>query len=184
MANQPLPSPDVLRQLLSYDPETGKLFWKERGPEWFDSEPRHRAWNTRCAGKEAFTSRHGEGYKCGKVLDRLILAHRAIWAIQTGEWPSDDTDHIDGDRANNRWVNLRAVCRVENMRNTKRSKANSSGHIGVWWSKQVKSWIAEIKVDGKKFHLGTFDDIADAAAARKAAEKQHDFHENHGRASI
>ena len=141
-------------------------------------------WNKRFSGREAFTSRHGEGYKCGKVLDCLILAHRAIWAIQTGEWPKDDTDHIDGDRGNNRWVNLRAVDRTENMRNAKRFKSNSSGHVGVWWSKPIERLIAEIKVDGRKLHLGTFADIEDAIAVRKAAEKRYEFHDNHGRAGV
>ena len=62
MANKPIPSPEALRQLLSYDPKTGKLFWKERGPEWFrDTEGRTaqhacKNWNARYAGEEAFTS--------------------------------------------------------------------------------------------------------------------------------
>lgn len=183
MAKKANPTPEQLRQLLRYDPETGELFWMERGIEWFGSVWRMDAWNKRCSGKEAFTSTHGERYKCGRVLDRLKLAHRVIWAIQTGAWPDGDVDHIDGDRANNAWSNLRSVSRSENMRNAKRFKSNTSGHVGVWWSSQVSKWMAEIKVDGEKLHIGSYDRIEDAAAARKAAEVQHGFHENHGRAT-
>lgn len=35
MATKPLPTPTELRQLLRYEPETGKLLWRERGPQWF-----------------------------------------------------------------------------------------------------------------------------------------------------
>lgn len=182
MADKISPTPEQLRQLLRYEPESGKLYWRDRGQEWFADASRMKAWNTRCAGKEAFTSVHGEGYRCGRVLDKHKLAHRVVWAIQTGEWPASDVDHIDGDRSNNAWANLRSVTRIENMRNAKRFKSNTSGHVGVWWSAATSMWIAEIKVGGEKLTIGSFDRIEDAAAARKTAEAQHGFHKNHGRA--
>ena len=59
MATKPLPSQEVLRQLLRYEPETGKLFWRERTPDMFsadgrDPEWKARNWNSKLAGREAF----------------------------------------------------------------------------------------------------------------------------------
>ena len=92
MASKPLPSPEDLRQLMSYDPETGKLFWKERGAEWFTDGTYHTAevqaqiWNTKYAGKEAFTPLNSCRYHTGAVLGKILLAHRIAWAITHGRW--------------------------------------------------------------------------------------------------
>lgn len=189
MANKPLPSPEVLRQLLSYDPETGKLFWKERGPEWFsDGEGRYtadrtaRIWNTKYAGKAAIDCIDvSNGYRKGTVLDVKIYAHRAIWALQTGAWPEGDIDHISGDRANNRWVNLRSISRKVNAKNTKRRETNTSGMMGVSQYGARGRWRARIMTDGKMTNIGCFDTYEDACEARQAAEAAMGFHPNHGR---
>jgi hypothetical protein len=97
-----LPSPDLLRKLLRYEPETGKLFWRERDREFFKSDRDYKVWNIRFAGKEAFTASDC-GYKTGKVFGKTYRAHRIIWALQTGAWPRDEIDHIDQDKSNNAW---------------------------------------------------------------------------------
>lgn len=187
MNKMPLPSQEVLRQLLEYDPETGALTWKERGPEWFAAgkhSPKHRCkiWNTRYAGKPAITAQDGKGYLCGSILDRCVQAHRVIWKLVYGDEP-DEIDHINGVRGENRIANLRAASRITNMRNKARSVTNTSGVTGVYWNRKACKWCAQIHSGGRAFFLGAFDDLNDAAAARKAGERKFDFHPNHGRAA-
>ena len=184
MAKRPLPSPEVLRQLLHYEPETGKLFWKPRDISLFEGKYRQRAhaiFAARFEGKEALTADNGYGYKQGRIFDKLHMAHRVIWALVHGEWPSQDVDHINGNRSDNRAENLRAVSRTENMRNARRPNHNTSGHIGVRWQPNAGKWRARIKVDRRTIHVGYFDSLDAAVAARKEAEAVYGFHQNHGR---
>lgn len=170
MAAKALPSPEVLRQLMEYDAQTGILTWKPRG---------HPQWDATYAGKEALTGRI-DGYKRGKVQEVCVRAHRVIWAYVHGYWP-DSVDHINGDRADNRLENLREVTVTQNAQNMKRYENNKSGHTGVIWMKRKERWRATIKILGRNKHLGSFRQIEDAVAARKQAEKALGFHPNHGR---
>lgn len=185
MAKTDLPTPEELRKLLRYEPDTGKLFWRARSVALFSSTGRRSAnhacalWNSRFAGKEAFTADDGGGYKSGGIFCRLHRAHRVIWALHHDEWPTHEIDHINGVKDDNRIVNLRDVSHIENSRNTRRSSNNTSGHMGVGWNKARGKWEARIKV-GRQIYLGLFDVFEDAVAARKAAEIKYGFHENHG----
>lgn len=82
-------------------------------------------------------------------------------------------DHINGDKLDNRRVNLRVVTHQRNQVNRKRlSKANTSGIRGVSRTKasSLKPWLAQITVDRKNIYLGIFATLDEAMAARKAAE--------------
>ena len=183
MAKRPLPSQEVLRQLLSYLMCTGKLFWKERGVEWFTDQRRsafHQCalWNSRYAGQEAFTATGSDGYLKGTVLGTYYLAQRIIWKLMAGVDP-DEIDHKDGQRQNNAWLNLRNVDRDANARNLAIPSRNTTGAMGVY---PVRSrWYASIRFDNKSKHLGVFDTFEEAVTARKAAEVAYGFHPNHGR---
>ena len=186
MAEKHLPPIDLLRQLLRYERESGKLFWLPRRAEHFTSGYRgidaHCAsWNTRYAGREAGSPSGQRGCIAVAFMGTKVLAHRAIWAMETGEWP-DTIDHIDGNPGNNRVENLRNVTQQENMKNMVMPACNTSGHVGVAWMKHRGKWRAFISVSDKQTHLGCFDNKEEAIAARKAAEKEHGFHPNHGRA--
>ena len=186
MPNQ-RPSPELLRKLLRYEPDTGKLYWRSRTPDMFTGGKRPvvqrcQRWNSRYAGEEAMKS-NSNGYKHGQVLQATHKAHRVIWAIFHGYWPIHEVDHIYGDRADNRISMLRSVSPQGNSRNKKTPCNNTSGHLGVSWRKQVSKWSASIGVDGKDLNLGYFIHKADAIAARKAAEVKYGFHKNHGRKS-
>lgn len=180
MAKRPLPTPEELRQLLRYEPETGKLYWRERPLSAFSVNAKGRAWNNRFAGKEAFTASL-KGYKVGGFDGKGYRAHRVAWAIYFGKWPADQLDHINGDRSDNRIKNLRNVTNAENARNRCRQGHNNSGHTGVHWHKRDKKWSARVKVGGQDRYIGCFTDKADAIAARDDFNKKHGFTERHGK---
>lgn len=162
MASKALPSPEVLRQLLRYDPETGKLFWR-----WRDDVP--KSWNTKWAGKEALTADDGEGYSAGKIFKHRFRAHRVIWAIVYGHWPEQSVDHINGLRSDNRIENLRKATLSENQWNKSASKRNTSGFKGVTWHSVTGKWQARVSKHGDTKYLGLFTNVDDAAAAYSAA---------------
>jgi len=55
---------------------------------------------------------------------------------------------------------------------SKKPANNTSGYKGVWWSKKNGKWVAEIKLQGKKYYLGSFNNIRDAIKARQQAEEE------------
>ena len=157
MADKQLPTPETLRQLLRYEPETGKLFWRERGPEWFNNRaagtPQEKAarWNMRWAGKMAFKSIDSLGYHQSRIgfygKPVQLRAHRVIWAIQTGSWPSSDVDHVNRIKTDNRWINLRVATRSQNLAN--RSVAGvSRTRSGSWAAYVTKDYRRTAKTFG------------------------------------
>ena len=115
MVESNLPEPDLLRQVLSYDPESGSLSWLSRSVGMFTGSEKCRPeaaaarWNSRFAGKPAFQTDFSQGYKCGEFNGQTLLAHRVVWAIHYGQWPKGVIDHINHNRADNRISNLRDV---------------------------------------------------------------------------
>jgi hypothetical protein len=156
---------DYVRSILDYDPETGVFKWKWR-------EDVGSRWNTRYAGKAAGCVQR-VGYVLISINDRLYKAHRLAWLFVYGEWPPEQIDHIDCDKLNNRIANLRLATMQENQRNVGLQKNNTTGIKGVCWHKRDRKFQAEIKVGGKRLHLGTFDTLAEAIAARTTAEIEH-----------
>jgi len=181
MSKQISPDPKTLRKLLRYDPESGKLFWRPRDVSLFKAEHDCRRWNTRFANKPA-GGINGCGYILLGLLGRKFFAHRVAWTIHHGAWPADQIDHINGDKEDNRLVNLREATSQENLKNQKMPCNNTSGVMGVYWHKPTANWRARIMVGRKYISLGYFDDFEDAAAARAKAEIEYNFHTNHGRA--
>lgn len=160
-------SKDEVDSVLEYDPAHGRFRWRvARG----------------CckAGDEAGCD-SGRGYIFIRVNGVIAYAHRLAFLLMTGEVPPF-VDHINGDRADNRWENLRAATRSENGQNMARSSANRSGVIGVFWNVSKNKWTAKIKINQRTQHLGHFDSIAEATEARRLAERDLGFHANHGRA--
>lgn len=179
MASKALPSQEVLRQLLDYDPEAGKLFWRQRPEGMFVAPASARRWNSRYSGKEAFTALCA-GYPHGHVLGEKYLAHRVAWVWIHGAI-AGEIDHINGDKRDFSIKNLREVDRSGNMRNACMSGRNTSGHVGVSWCSITNKWRAGIQIDGRHKCLGRYQALEDAVLARKAGEMDHGFHANHGR---
>ena len=177
-------TPEMLREVLRYEPETGRLFWLERTPDMVagkvsDPEAWCASWNSINAGRQAFTLTDTQGYKAGKVYGRRLPAHRVVWAVVHGEWPGQ-IDHINGDRTDNRMINLRNVSGAQNMKNKRLYARNVTGVSGV--RRRGPRWEVTIGIGGRSEWLGSFSDMDEAIAVRRAAEARVGYHENHGRA--
>lgn len=118
------------------------------------------------------------GYRQIAIKGVQFYAHRLAWFYVHGEWPSNQIDHINHNRDDNRIANLREADDAEQRKNMSRPANNTSGVTGV--SPAFGKWSAQIKHRGRKIHLGLFQEKAHAIIARKAAEKALGFHKNHG----
>jgi hypothetical protein len=87
-------------------------------------------------------------------------------------------DHIDGNGLNNQKSNLQDLTnkQKQNAEKQRLSKNNTSGHKGVCWFKRDSKWLARIRHNGKGTHLGLFDKLEDAIAARKDGERKYFTH--------
>lgn len=176
-----LPDQETLQRLLDYDPETGVLTWRKRPAEMFTTRRAASVWNARYAGKTALAGAHKHGYLQVDINGRKFLAHRVIWKITHGTNP-DNIDHVNGARSDNRISNLRSVSKLENGRNQCIRSSNTSGANGVHLNKEIGKWVAYIRDNGVRRHLGYYDTFDAAVAARKDADRACGYHENHGRA--
>ena len=155
-----------LKELLHYDPETGFFRW--RVTHWGKVEGE-------IAGGD-----DGKGYVRINLLGRKRPAHHLAYLYMTGESVTNQIDHINGVKSDNRWANLRHVTAIENMRNRKLPSTNKSGAMGVLLHSHGR-WQARIKIDHKYKHLGYFATKEEAIAERMKAESEIGFHKNHGR---
>ena len=174
---------EFVRQILDYNPDTGVLRWKERPASMFkdgEHSASHRAalWNSRYVGTVAGKLERW-GYRDVCINHRHYKAHRLAWLIMTGEWPKDQIDHINLNKNDNRWPNLRAATHSENMANRRLHRNNMSGCKGVYWHKRQKKWLVEISKDKRKIYLGCFDMLEDAERVRKEAAEH--FHGKYAR---
>lgn len=156
---------DEVRAALDYDPDTGVFRWRVR-PD------RDHSWNLRFSGEVAGnTMTHG--YRCMNILGKLHLAHRLAWLWMTGEMPAGHIDHINGDRSDNRWCNLRLATNSQNQMNRALSPKNVSGVKGVTWNKKQKTWVAHLTVNEKQMHLGQSRSLDVAVKLRRDAEAKY-----------
>ena len=140
-----------LRELVTYDPETGIFRWRFGRP-----------------GCRA-------GDKCGRVshlgyaeigIDgKLRRANRLAVLYMTGKWPDGIVDHINRDRADNRWSNLRVGSHQQNCWNV-----GPRGVVkGISWDKAKSKWLAQARIDGVKKNLGRYACIGAAIKAHRSA---------------
>jgi hypothetical protein len=139
-----------LREVLSYDPETGNL--------------------TRLAGKgpRAITGTNARGYIQLQVDGQFYYGHRLAWWFVHDEWPKQ-LDHINGDPSDNRIANLRLASPAQNAANMRRKRVGLKGAF-----RKRQKWISQIMANGKLHRLGVFKDEQSAHAAYcEAAERLH-----------
>lgn len=173
-----VPSKELLRERLDYNPESGALTWKIRNRDSFDKDVSHKIWNSRLAGMPAFTCVNSSGYYQGSINNKLFYAHRVIWKWMTGSDPVQ-IDHINGDRLDNKWNNLRSVTDAGNKKNQGFRSDNRSGETGVYFLKRTGRWYSRVA----KRHLGYFSSLEEAKVARDAVLLEEGYHPNHGLAN-
>ena len=140
-----------LREVLDYCPDTGVFTWKIRT-------------NSRVKVGDVAGCLDKDGYLRIQIDSRLHFTHRLAWFYVTGEWPPDQIDHINGIRDDNRIANLRAATRSENGQNRRKPQANNTtGYLGV--TRHRGKFLAKIRLDGKRKHLGLFNTPEEAHAA-------------------
>lgn len=126
---------------------------------------------------------HPSGYIHIRVYAKTYMAHRLAWLYVYGVFPEFHTDHINGDKSDNRISNLRSVTCKENAINRSMKIDNKSGLIGVSFRNDIKKWRVKITINGFDKTIGSFGCLLEAAAARFRASRDHGYHENHGRPS-
>lgn len=163
-------SRDMIFESVEYFPETGIFKTK-------------KAWGSmRKVGDTVGTVSKSTGYVSVAINGRNYWAHRIAIIYMDGQIPSGmQVDHINGDRTDNRYKNLRIVSQIENRKNSAIRRDNSSGISGVNLDISRNKWAAFIYSDNKTISLGRFTSFFDACCARKSAENYYGFHANHGR---
>jgi HNH endonuclease/AP2 domain len=142
MRTRPRLTPERLREVLHYDPETGEFRWLQRVSSAFH------------IGDLAGSLSHR--YRCIRIDGRTYTAHQLAWLYMKGEWGRPMIDHRDRDPTNNRWDNLRLATFSHNSANRRRHRNNTSGFKGVRFDRQTGKWIARIWKDGRAYFLGRF----------------------------
>ena len=180
----------LMRRLYRYDAESGLIYACDRlecdfedrgkGSSFMSASGAAAKYNKELSGRLSFnrrirTTRSTCDYFCGgasyRGVSKQLFAHRVAFFLYHGHYPffPNSVDHINRDGCDNRIVNLREVTPREQSANTGLSRANTSGVKGVSFLKDRGKWRASANIDGRKVNLGTFFDINDAIAARKAA---------------
>ncbi len=154
MAKQIHLEADQLSQMFDY--KNGELYWKVKPCK-------------RMAVGSRAGSKSPNGYRYVNVEGTKYLEHRVILKMHTGQEPTH-VDHIDRNPTNNIIDNLRASDVAQNAWNMKTPVTNTSGAVGVHWDKRKNKWMAYMKANGKRKHLGYFDDFDMAVEARRKGE--------------
>lgn len=146
------------RELFSYDPETGELRWRVSTAKKIKPGA--------IAGCKA-----EDGYVLVGADKVLYKAHRVVWLLEHGVWPTDHIDHIDGNPANNRIANLRDVSPTVNQQNHRQATAASStGLLGAFPKRE--KFTSAIRVNKTLKRLGTFTTAEEAHQAYLVAKRQ------------
>src|SRR5512139_2698278 len=137
-------SKEYVESILDYDPQTGIFRWKCK---------RFGVTVGAVAGVR-------QRYTRIKIDYKMYPAHHLAWLLMAGEMPSHQIDHVDLDKHNNAWSNLRATTPSLNAANQRAKRTNKCGLKGVCL--QAGKWNAFIKVNGRSRNLGTFKNKFDA----------------------
>lgn len=149
---------NLIKKALKYDPENGFFYWRKKRVKRIQD----KTWNTKHSGKKTGYVRKN-GYLSLILGGKEYSAGRVAWLLHYGIWPCGEIDHINGDRIDNRILNLRLVNRSENAINKRKLQSNNtSGFKGVWKRKNLDRWCSGICKDQKRMKLGSFESPEEA----------------------
>lgn len=169
------PSIEVLRLAVSYEPETGNLFWLPRTPDIFPKVKSHSYcdyWNSKHAGRPAFTVPNPDGYLMGMLFNCKYGAHQIAWAITHGEWSTAErqVDHKNRIKTDNRLENLRIVTPKGNIENRVDFTYLPGNERGITFNKACGKWQVSVPIGGgKSKYVGLFECKIAAREARLSA---------------
>lgn len=158
MKYKPLPPLSRIKELLDFDPESGRWTWRVS----MGSSAR--------AGQEAGC--FSRGYRVIRIDRVLYFAHRLAWLWMSGEEPATGIDHVRGKRDQNAAGEIRPATQSQNNANARIGTNNRSGFKGVAVHRETGKWRARIKKDGRELHLGLFSSLDDARAAYENAARR------------
>lgn len=174
----PLPSLEILRKKFSYCAETGILSHNEKpAPRIIRSRniARVEHWNKNIAGTAVGNCNGGDGRMRVRIGRRNFYAHRIVWLMHYGVEPDGVIDHINGNGADNRIINLRSVSSSTNSRNKIRKQRMFPKGV----RQSGERYYAFAKLDGKFHSLGGYATIQDAADARLRFDEGKNFTDRH-----
>lgn len=123
------------REGVGYDPETGIIIGRQ--------------------GRPVGSINKVNGYVMTHFDKRTVYVHRLAYFIMTGTWPEGDMDHVNGNRTDNRWSNLRVATRQQNLFN-KRSTRELPKNV---YRHSSGRYRVKMQVGGATRHFGYFDDL-------------------------
>lgn len=170
-----------LKSLFFY--KDGVIYWRNRPRRHFKTDMAFKMWSSKNEGRPSGTMCSGGYLRTNITFNgrrKSYANHRIIFALFNDKWPPDQIDHIDHNKTNNLISNLRCVNQSDNQKNATKRSDNKSGVTGIYWHKGKGKWCAEISSENKKIYIGSFKEMADAVAERKACELIFNFHKNHG----
>ena len=156
---------EEVHDMITYDPITGLFFWKYQ-------PNKSNLWNVKYADKKAGYV-NNDGYIVITIHRRGYKSHRLAWLYMTGCWPINEIDHINMERDDNRFCNLREATRSENQKNTDQRRSNISGAKGVGFVTSRNKYQARITIHGKRKFIGYFDNLEDAQIAYNESSRKH-----------
>lgn len=147
-----------LQEVFDYNPDTGVFTRKAK--------------QTGVRKGAVSGSLHAYGYLVTSIDRKSYTCHRLAWLYMTGAWPQGQIDHVNGDRKDNRFVNLRDVTKTQNAQNQRKAQRSnkSTGVLGTW--KNGNGFAARISHNNTKLYLGTFKTLAEAKTAYIEAKRK------------
>jgi HNH endonuclease len=160
----------LVRKLLSYDPASGIFAWRE-------TELRPPNWNATYAGKRAGYLHAKTRRRCIAIMSgdkkRRYQENVLAWLYMTGDWPTAEVDHENGDSSDNSWKNLRLATNSQNKCNRPVLPRNKLGIKGVWYDEGRDKYVMSAKFGTKRISR-RYDTVEAAAAAyAEAAARMH-----------
>jgi hypothetical protein len=148
---------NLVNEWINYDSDTGVFTWKKK--------------RGRVNSGDECGSITGKGYQRIRLNHKNYMAHRMAWLIVYGQLPSEQIDHMNRVKSDNRIINLRELTNMENVQNKLIAHiTNKTGMLGVYV--QGGRYRAAIEHDGKRVNLGMFDTAAEASDAYLAKKRE------------
>ena len=149
---------EYVNEYLTYDASSGNLYQRKK-------RPKVQVGNI--AG--GITTK---GYRYIQLGNRKYPAHHIVWLLETGTFPIKQLDHIDGNKINNHFSNLREVSNKQNTENRGKQRNNKSGYKGVSFNTRLKKYVAQIQHNSIPIYIGVFHTAHEAHLAYEKKAKE------------